>query len=209
MSNVAPALIAILGLVGGLGAGLMLRPPDVVAAQTAAEIDAAPEEEAAAHGEAGADHSEAPPHETPVGAHEVEDPPATTLVEGKPGASGHGAGQAEAPGHDDAPTDFVKLNNQFVIPVVRQGRVTALVILALSVEVTAGGGEEVYAREPKLRDAMLQVMFDHSNAGGFDGVFTDGANLILLRAALKEVAVKVLGTVVRDVLISDISRQDT
>jgi hypothetical protein len=111
---------------------------------------------------------------------------------------------------EDAPplTEFVKLNNQFVVPIVEDGRVASLVIMSLSVEVTVGGTEAVYAREPKLRDALLQVMFDHANAGGFRGVFTDGANLILLRKALTEVAQKVSGDIIKDVLLADISRQD-
>lgn len=111
-------------------------------------------------------------------------------------------------GHDTTQTDFVKLNNQFVIPVVENGRVSALVVLALNLEVTPGGSEAVYLKEPKLRDALLQVMFDHANAGGFRGVFTDGANLVVLRDVLRETAQKVLGDMVLDVLISDIARQD-
>lgn len=116
---------------------------------------------------------------------------------------------AEAPAEDPATLpEFVKLSNQFVIPVVEGGRVASLVILSLSLEVTTGNTANVYAREPRLRDALLQVMFDHANAGGFRGSFTDGANLVLLRTAMRETARRVLGDMVRDVLISDIVRQD-
>lgn len=104
--------------------------------------------------------------------------------------------------------DYVKLNNQFVVPVLQDGRVTSMVILALSLEVKKGATEHVYSREPKVRDALLQVMFDHANAGGFDGDFTDGANLVFLRAALLEAAKSTVGEDVTDVLISDIARQD-
>ncbi len=104
--------------------------------------------------------------------------------------------------------EYAKLNNQFVIPIVEQGRVAAMVILALSLEVEKGKTEEVFTREPKLRDVFLQILFDHANAGGFNGSFTDGANLILLRKSLLEAAKSVLGTIVTDVLISDIARQD-
>ena len=116
---------------------------------------------------------------------------------------------SEAEGEAEAPPEFVKMNNQFVVPVVEAGKVTSMVILSLSLEVAAGSSEQIYTREPKLRDAFLQVLFDHANAGGFRGSFTDGSNLILLRKALKEVAVKVLGDVVQEVLISDIARQDS
>ena len=107
------------------------------------------------------------------------------------------------------PPEYVKLNSQFVVPVVEGGRVTAMVIMALSLEVTPGSSESIYATEPKLRDALLQVMFDHANAGGFRGSFTDGANLILLRKALLEAAQTTVGTIISDVLLADISRQDT
>jgi hypothetical protein len=52
-------------------------------------------------------------------------------------------------------------------------------------------------------------MFDHANAGGFMGTFTDGSNMILLREALGEVAQSILGPDVTDVLIVDIVRQDS
>lgn len=105
--------------------------------------------------------------------------------------------------------DYVKLNNQFIVPVVEEGRVASMVILSLSLEVTTGGSEKVYAVEPKLRDSMLQVLFDHANNGGFRGSFTDGSNLVLLRKALLEVGQSVLGEMVSDVLIVDIMRQDS
>jgi len=110
---------------------------------------------------------------------------------------------------EDATYDYVKLNNQFVIPVVEEARVAALVVISLSVEVAAGQSELVFKREPKLRDAFLQVMFDHANSGGFNGAFTNGNSMLILRDALREVARKTLGKTVTDVLIIDLVRQDT
>jgi flagellar protein FliL len=107
------------------------------------------------------------------------------------------------------PPEYVKLNNQFVIPVLEDGRIESMVILSINLEVGTGTTETVYAREPKLRDAFLQVLFDHANAGGFRGSFTDGANLVNLRTALQETATDVLGDIVKDVLIVDIGRQDS
>lgn len=109
----------------------------------------------------------------------------------------------------EAEFDYVKLANQFVVPVVKDGKVTALVILTLSVEVSKGAGETVYAREPKLRDGFLRVLFDHANAGGFDGDFTVPTKLAALRRALKEQAAHSLGTILQDVLILDMVRQDS
>lgn len=110
---------------------------------------------------------------------------------------------------DGSDNEYVKLSNQLVIPIVSGERVTALVVLALSIEVPAGKSEIVLLREPKVRDSFLQVLFDHANIGGFDGNFTDTEVLGRLRSALKEVAQKDLGKdIAKDVLIIEIARQD-
>lgn len=109
---------------------------------------------------------------------------------------------------DDVVPEYVKMNNQFVIPVVKDGKMAALVVLSISIEVTPGGKEATFQREPKLRDAFNQVLFDHANAGGFEGTFTNSNNMTLLRDSLYEIARKVAGPVVKDVLIAEIVRQD-
>ena len=116
---------------------------------------------------------------------------------------GHEGGDGEAVVHE-----YVKLNNQFIVPVVEQGIVQSLVILSLSLEVPTGVSQDVYAVEPKLRDSFLQVLFDHANAGGFDGAFTSSNNMEILRVALFEAAQQSLGPKVSDVLVIDIVRQD-
>ena len=170
LRKLLPLLLALVGLGGGVGAGLVLRPAPGHATEGAAPV---------ATGEHG---------------------DATTET-------------AAASGHDGEPEagepEYVKLNNQFIVPVVEEGRVAAMVVLSLSLEVGAGNTEAVYQREPKLRDVFLQVLFDHANTGGFSGSFTDGSNLVVLRTSLKEAAAMVLGTAVNDVLITDIARQDS
>lgn len=105
-------------------------------------------------------------------------------------------------------TEFVRLNNQFVVPVVRGGSVRSLVVMSLTLEVNTGQNSAVFDREPRLRDGFLRVLFAHANAGGFDGTFTEAATMDPLREALTEMATGVLGAVVHDVLIVDITRQD-
>lgn len=134
--------------------------------------------------------------------------PAPEEVAQDPGAEGHDAPAPEAEVDPETLPEYVKLNNQFVVPVLQDGRVTSMVILALSLEVKKGAAERIYSREPKVRDALLQVLFDHANSGGFEGSFTDGANLVFLRTALLEAAKSTLGDDVTNVLISDIARQD-
>ena len=116
-----------------------------------------------------------------------------------------------APKEEVLPEDreYVKLNNQFIVPVVGTGRVEALVVLSLSVEVKTGLRDMVFQREPKLRDVFLQELFDYANQGGFKGVFTDSNTLDVLRMSLKESGRRVLGDTLIDVLITDIARQDS
>jgi len=103
---------------------------------------------------------------------------------------------------------YVKINNQFVVPIIKQDRVSALVVLSLSLETLASETSAVYDREPKLRDAFLQVLFDHAYLGGFDGVYTASTAMNALRRSLLASARKVVGTNIFDVLITDIVRQD-
>lgn len=135
---------------------------------------------------------------------------------GDPGLAGDHApdmahledGEAGEDHEETSGNDFVKMNNQFVVPVVADGKVSALVVMSLSLELAAGNSEIFYQREPKLRDAFLQILFDHANSGGFDGVFTEGQKLESLRTALREIAQKTMGSSVYDVLLTDILRQD-
>lgn len=131
------------------------------------------------------------------------DAAAAPETSGDPVATGDQAGSGE-----DGP-EYVRMNNQFVVPVLKEGRVDAMVVLSISLEVEPGNTDNVFQREPKLRAAFLQVLFDHANVGGFSGSFTDGSNLIVLQTNLKEAAALILGTIVRDVLITDIARQDS
>ena len=105
-------------------------------------------------------------------------------------------------------SEYVKMNNQFVVPIVRDSQVSALVVMSISIEVEVGKKEVVYQHEPKLRDSFLQVLFNHANLGGFDGEFTNLENMTSLRQALWEVAFRDLGDLAKDVLILEMARQD-
>ncbi len=135
-------------------------------------------------------------------------PDAVDMVDHDTGAKQMKAAEEEHHSDGDIEPEYVELNNQFVIPVVSEDLVEALVVMSLGIEVDAGQTEMVYTREPKLRDALLQVMFDHANIGGFRGRFTDGNNLDVLRVALTEAAQSVIGKSVTGVVITDIARQD-
>lgn len=181
MRLLIPVILLLVGTGGGIGAGMMLSSP-------AEEVAEAGEDKAEG------DKDEAT-EETAEEAHEEEPADAAEASE---------EGEGEAAGFA-----YVKLNNQFVVPVLAEGYVAALVVMSLSLEVTAEASPSVYAMEPKLRDAFLQVMFDHANTGGFSGEFTMAERTQALRKALREAARKIAGKGVHDVLIIDMVRQDT
>lgn len=103
---------------------------------------------------------------------------------------------------------FVKLNNQFVVPIVKEDKVRALVVMSITLQTDTDSSEGLYEKEPKVRDAFLRVLFDHAYGGGFDGAFTTSPTLEALRHALLEAAHSEIGKEVHDVLITDIVRQD-
>ena len=102
----------------------------------------------------------------------------------------------------------VAVQNQFVVPVIHGKRVKALVALSLSLETLPDQSEMIFAREPKIRDVFLQVLFDHAHIGGFDGTFTESGRLAVLKVVLLEAARSVVGSIVSDVIITDIVRQE-
>ena len=108
----------------------------------------------------------------------------------------------------DAAPEFVKLNNQFVVPLVQEDGIKGLVVLSISVEVVAGARSVVHEKEPKLRDALTTALFRHANTGGFDGVFTSTPKMNALRLTLTESARNVLGDSVLNILVTDLVRRD-
>lgn len=97
--------------------------------------------------------------------------------------------------------------NQFMVPLVVEGRISAVVVLKLALEIPESQRDLVVANIPRLRDGLLQVLFDHANSGGFDGMFTDHGKMGPLRRALLEAAQQMLGReAVMGVLITDILR---
>lgn len=179
MRMLLPVLLLIVGLGGGVGAGLMLGGNEAEASDTEDHAGDEAHTDDAAHAGDGEDPEEANDSE---------------LSRVEPAGDG---------------TEFVRINNQFVVPIVRNGAVRSLVVMSLSLEVNTGGNAAVFTQEPRLRDSFLRVMFAHANSGGFDGRFTESDAMAPLRGALREAAQQTLGRdMIHDVLITDIIRQD-
>jgi len=117
------------------------------------------------------------------------------------------APQAGEPALPDTPVEYMKIDNQFIVPLVDGNDVTSMVIVSLSLEIAEGRQQDIYNIEPKLRDAFLRVLFDHASLGGFEGNFLSHLGLDTLRLALREMGQKTAGPVLRDVLIVDLVKQ--
>ena len=186
-----PLILLLFGAGGGVGAGIYLIPP--------------PAEETVAMGPCG-DMPEAPAED--MTEHAATDPEGADAAHGEAEAAGEAEGAEPVDAGASTGFEYVRMNNQFVVPVVEGGAVKSMVVLTISVEVTSGTQDVVFTYEPKMRDVFLQVLFDHANSGGFDGQFTSAENMRALRRALRLAGQEAVGEQLHEVLITDIVRQD-
>lgn len=148
---------------------------------------------------AGTDDDTPAEAEADVGSDSAEEPP----------AMGQDIAASSTPAENGARgVEFFNMTNQFVVPLVKDGQVNGIIVVAISLEVVEGTIADVHLREPKLRDRFLQVLFNHANNGGFEGNFTDFRYIKSLKEELLRNAQVVAGRDVKDVLILDLVRQD-
>lgn len=190
MKKILPILLVLIGLGGGVMAGHVLKPAPKIDDKAMDAKDEHSEKDAHAEDSHAKDDSHAT--DDYKDASEEKDP----------------LGGPTQPKDPDVSYEYVKLDQQFVVPVMSETRVAALIVMSLSIEVESGLTQEVFAREPKLRDAFLRVMFEHERAGGFKGVFTATKLMRDLRRSLRKTAQGIVGPAINDVLVTDILRQD-
>lgn len=100
-----------------------------------------------------------------------------------------------------------EIPNHFMVPLIIDERIASVLLVSLALEIDDAQRKRVEASLPRLRDALLQVLFDHANSGGFSGSFTTNTTLGTLRSALLEAGQSAVGRdVVLRVLITDIMR---
>ncbi len=104
--------------------------------------------------------------------------------------------------------EIVKLPSQFVVPVIMDNRVRAMVILTVALEVEVGQGDRVRALEPKLRDEFLAELFSLAALDGFKDEMISRKTLELVKRALSVRSSEVLGLQNVNVLVTDMARQD-
>jgi flagellar FliL protein len=104
--------------------------------------------------------------------------------------------------------EYVKFNSQFVIPIQADGRVAALLVANLQLEVPEGNTEAAILREPRIRDEFLKILFNMAAEGAFSEDMFAPEIQTELRGRLLTAARDILGDQVNAVLISDFLKQD-
>jgi flagellar basal body-associated protein FliL len=112
-------------------------------------------------------------------------------------------------GGDAAPdVIYYKFTREFVVPIIRNGRVSSLVILNLNLEADASMERKLFDMEPKIRDNIMTTLITLSN----DGTTFESMTSVKNYEAIRSAVLLNLGSVVKDgiknVLIVDLAKQD-
>lgn len=103
---------------------------------------------------------------------------------------------------------YMKFKRQFVVPVMKNGRIESLVLLNLNLELGPDAPPNTYTLEPKLRDSIMRELLALSHAGVFSHDLTSADTYDKLRAALLFASESIITEGVENVLILDLARQD-
>lgn len=119
-----------------------------------------------------------------------------------------GKDKTDGEGSSGDNVSYMKFKRQFVVPVMRKGKIDALVIMNLNLELNEKAPDNVYSLEPKLRDAITRELLSLSNNDVFGDSLTSAETYETLRATLLTAAKEVMPEGIRDVLILDVARQE-
>lgn len=120
----------------------------------------------------------------------------------KKGSGGHGE---EAESSD---VYYFKFTREFVVPIIRNGRVHSLVILNLNLEADGEIASDLQGKEPKLRDNIMTSLITLSNDGTTFESVTSVENYELIRSTVLANLKSVVSTGISNVLIVDMAKQD-
>lgn len=130
-------------------------------------------------------------------------------------SNSHGKSEKKDGGHgekggDDygGQTDFINFKRQFVVPVLKDNAVDALILINLALEVPASERDNMFRLEPRFRDAFIRELLQLSDDGYFDQELTSSDTYEILRETLSRAANDISDGGVNKVLILDLSRQD-
>lgn len=119
-------------------------------------------------------------------------------------------------GHGDEGSDgasagaisYLTFKRQFVVPVVKRGKIESLVLLNINLELNEEAPVDVHSFEPKLRDAIMRSLLSLSHNGSFTGDLTNTDTYNHIRSDLLSAVKHVITDGIEGILILDISRQE-
>ncbi|MFS4437009.1 hypothetical protein ACMA5I_02220 [Paracoccaceae bacterium GXU_MW_L88] len=103
---------------------------------------------------------------------------------------------------------YLPMEEPFILPDLKDGRVSSMITIAITLEIEEEEKETIEKLMPKLRDHLLKDMMDHAASGGFRDSFGTGAAMADLRAKLLASAKDVSHNEIKGILITDAIRQD-
>ena len=192
MKSIITVIITIVCIIAGGFGGNLLRTMTSGSSQPEAEAGHAG---GAAEGEKGED-DQAEKKDEPA-----KKPDKKDGKHGKDGKDGHDGDAAPA-------VIYYKFTREFVVPIIRDGRVSSLVILNLNLEADASIERELFDMEPKLRDNIMTTLITLSN----DGTTFESMTSVKNYESIRSLVLQNLGSVVKEgitnVLIVDLAKQD-
>jgi len=123
--------------------------------------------------------------------------------------SGAEAAAAEAAqAEPDGAPNYITFSRKFVVPVVEGSRTRALLILDLAIDAPGAAGARLQGMRPRLRDALLRVLFEFAATGAFSETYIEAPIMEELRQKLAAAVRKHSGAGLREVLILDLVRKE-
>lgn len=130
---------------------------------------------------------------------------------------GHGSDAAPKDSHgkkdshgssSSSGVEYFKFSREFVVPIMRESRVTSLVILNINLEIDAGGSDKLFSMEPKIRDNVMTTLIELSNDGSTLESIATLENYESIRATVLLNLQTILPDGIRNVLIVDMAKQN-
>ena len=184
MKQLFPVLIAAVCIAAGSYGGYMLKPSSVSSAKPASQV-----EDTGSHGDTKKDS------ESPV--KKADSHGAST--------GGHGS---EAGAGDSGDVTYYKFTREFVVPMVEDERVRSLVILNINLEIDTSISQELFSKEPVLRDNIMTTLIKLSSGGRTLYSITEVENYETLRSTILANLRNEVPHGIHNVLILDMARQD-
>lgn len=183
MKNIITAIIVVVGAAGGSFAGGFLKSSgsstEPAKAETATEKDDGHGEKKDDHGKKKDDHGDS-----------------------------HGGKKGKKDAKSSGDTSYFDFSREFVIPILDDGQVSALVIININLEVDSSLSGKLFRMEPKLRDNIMTSLIGLTNDKRVFSDLTSVRNYETIRSVVLSNLRDEISSDIMNVLIVDIAKQD-